>query len=172
MVGTRRSRSKAPAVSLATTLPSRMTTMRSAVSRISPSRCEIRMQLPPCRDEAADKGEQLAGRMRHRATTSARPGSPARSGSSVTVKARATSTIWRLPIGQVARRRRRRRCRGREKSRRACRAISAPARRRQPKPLSEAWMTRVFSATVRLGQSDSSWNTQRMPSCLRAAATE
>ena len=46
--------------------------------------------------------------------------------------------------------------------------ISARARGFQPKPFSERWMMRVFSATVRLGQSESSWNTQRTP-CACAA---
>ena len=32
------------------------------------------------------------------------------------------------------------------------------------------WEMRAFSATVRLGQSESSWNTQRMPSALASAA--
>ena len=31
--------------------------------------------------------------------------------------------------------------------------------------VSGGWLMRVFSATVRFGQSDSSWKTQRMPSC-------
>ena len=47
-------------------------------------------------------------------------------------------------------------------------AINAAALFRQPNPLSDGWLTRVFSATLKFGQSDSSWNTQRMPSrCAR-----
>ena len=90
------------------------------------------------------------------------------SGSSVTVKARATSTIWRWPIGR---------------SLTMSAGVDAVAgkdlielvadqpaglRAASRSPRSAEWMMRVFSATVRLGQSDSSWNTQRMPSCWRA----
>ena len=103
-------------------------------SRISPSRCEIRMQLAARRDEAADEGEQLAGaygvERRGRLVEDDQS-----SGSSVTVKARATSTIWRRPIersptmspapmpwpGKISS---------------SLAAISSPARRRQPKPRS------------------------------------
>ena len=61
-------------VASATTLPSRITTMRSAVARISPRRCEIRMHAAAAGDEAADEGEELAGEHARRATRSARRG--------------------------------------------------------------------------------------------------
>ncbi len=89
------------------------------------------------------------------------------SGASVTVKARAISTIWRWPsvsvptvsLGEIP-------WPGRISS--SFSLMSLLARRFQPKPLSAGCMIRVFSATVRLGQSDNSWKTQRMP--LRCAA--
>ena len=61
MAATRLSRVKSYAARSATTLPSRMTMMRSEALRISPSRCEIRMQEPPPCNEAADEVEELAG---------------------------------------------------------------------------------------------------------------
>ena len=84
------------------------------------------------------------------------------SGSSVTVKARATSTIWRRAMersptmapGEMP-------WPGKISS--SLPAISAPALRRQAKPERAGCMMRRFSATVRLGQSESSWNTQRIP---------
>ncbi len=94
-----------------------------------------------------------------------------RTGVSVTVKARAISTIWRRAIGEVADDVARRRCHGRERSRRACRRSAARRGRASRSPRSAAWKTRAFSATVRLGQSDSSWNTQRMPWRCAAATS-
>ena len=49
--------------------------------------------------------------------------------------------------------------------------ISPAARRRQPRPAIAGCMMRPFSATVRFGQSDSSWKTQRTPAAC-AALTE
>ena len=90
--GRRRRRGRSP-----TTLPSRITTMRSEVSRISPRRCEIRMQLAA----AATKRRTKASSWPAACASSEEVGSSRMtrlSGSSVTVKARATSTIWRRPI--------------------------------------------------------------------------
>ena len=50
--------------------------------------------------------------------------------------------------------------------------MSRPARLRQPKPRIDGWKTRAFSATVRFGQSDSSWKTGRSPSALARAADQ
>ncbi len=161
MVATSRSRSKLAAASLATTLPSRMTTMRSAVPRTSPSRCEIRMQLCPSATLRRTKARSWPAAW----ASSEEVGSSRMtscSGSSVTVKARATSTICRRPIerspttspgsmpwpGKIAS---------------SLSPISADARLVQPNPFSAKWLMRVFSATVRFGQSESSWKTQRMP---------
>ena len=92
-------------------------------------------------------------------------------GVSVTVKARAISTICRRAMRERRRPRGRGRCRGRGRSRRAMPRISAAARRCQPGPRSAGCMIRPFSATLRFGQSESSWKTQRTPAAW-AARTE
>ena len=74
IAATRLSRVKSPAGAVGDDRAVRITTTRSAVARISPRRCEIRMTAPPARDEAADVGEQLAGERRRRARRSARRG--------------------------------------------------------------------------------------------------
>ena len=51
----------------------------------------------------------------------------------------------------------------RERSRRACRGSAGRSVSASRCLCSPAWKTWAFSATVRLGQSESSWNTQRMP---------
>ena len=163
--GRRRWRSSA-----ATTLPSRMTTMRSEVSRTSPRRCEIRMQLTPPRDDAAHEGQQLAGGVGVERGGRLVEDDEVAAAASVTVKARATSTIWRLPIGRslddvagadaVA---------GKdlvELGEDQIAGAAAPAQALER----AGWMMRAFSATVRLGQSDSSWKTQRMPRRLARRA--
>ena len=43
--------------------------------------------------------------------------------------------------------------------------IKAAQRRRQPNPVTSRCITRAFSATLRLGQSDPSWNTKRSAGC-------
>ena len=48
--------------------------------------------------------------------------------------------------------------------------MSRPALRRQPNPRIDTWTMRAFSATVRFGQSDSSWKTGRRPSALARAS--
>ena len=164
------SRSKASARSAATTLPSRMTTTRSECCRISPRRCEIRMQLAPVADDAADEGEELAGGMGvERGGRLVEDDEVER----VVGDGEGARDLDHLAAAdrEVADDVGRRRCRGRERSRRAWRRISSPARRRQPKPESARCMMRAFSATVRFGQSESSWKTQRMPS-VWARATE
>ena len=161
MAATSLSRSKADARSFATTWPSRMTMRRSHVPSTSPRRCEMKIQLAPAATMRRTKERSWPAVCE----LSEEVGSSrmmSLGGISVTVKARATSTIWRFPIG---------RSRtasampipwpGKMSSSRA--RISSPARRRHPGPFSEAWLMRAFSATLRLGQSDSSWKTVRMP---------
>ena len=88
------SRSKVAAAASATTRPSRITTIRSAVVRISPRRCEMRIVEPPSAQNRRTNARSWP------ATTASRldVGSSrmtSRAGRSVTVKARAISTICR-----------------------------------------------------------------------------
>ena len=142
-------------------LPSRMTTMRSAVSRISPRRCEIRMHAPPPATKRRTKASswpastrvERRGRLVEDDERDRRVGDREGAGDLDHLAAAdrqvadhvAGAMPWPGKISSSLSR------------------ISAPERRRQPKPLQRGWKTRAFSATVRLGQSDSSWNTQRMP---------
>ena len=161
IAATSESRVKPAAGRSATTLPSRMTMMRLAVERISPRRCEMRMHGAAARDEAADEGEELPGDMRVE-----------RGGRLVEDDERqrrvgdreGARDLHHLPAADrevaddVARRDA---VAGKISS--SLSRISRPERCRQPKPCSPAWKTRAFSATVRFGQSESSWKTQRMP---------
>ena len=72
MAPTSFARSKLRATSAVTTLPSRMTTIRSHVESTSPRICEISTQLTPDLDRAAYMGQAAAPPCARRARTSAR----------------------------------------------------------------------------------------------------
>ena len=144
-----------------TTCPSRMTTSRSVTAKISRSLCVISTQVLPdatnfrmydssCAD-ACPSSEDV-GSSRIISSSGCAPG----------VKARATSTSWRLPIGNSpATSSARKPCPGKIMS---SDAIScAPARARHDHSAACGCAMRMFSASVRLSHSDSSWNTQRRP---------
>ena len=79
-------------------LPSRITTMRSAVERISPRRCEIRMTLPPPSTKRRTKASSWPRAVRRRARRSARRGSRGAAARRSTEKARAISPSGARPI--------------------------------------------------------------------------
>ena len=92
-----------------------------------------------------------------------------RAGVSVSVKARAFSTICRsVSVRSETGEPGAMRWPGNSSS--SARPISDAARARQPQPRRPGCDRRAFSATVRLGQSDSSCETARMPSRRAAAA--
>ena len=135
---------------------------------ISPRRCEIRTTLPP----SAAKRRTWASSWPASTLSSDEVGSSrmtSLAGASVTVKARAISTICRRAIERsptsraevdaVA-----------GKDRVEHRRASAPRRGAASRGRASAGcMIRPFSATVRFGQSDSSWKTQRTPAACAAA---
>ena len=146
-----------------------MTTTRSAVDRTSPSRWEMRIVEPPsrpsrrtkCEELCRDDGVEAGGRF----VEDDEPRRPVGDGEGA-------RDLHHLATGegQVADDLARRDAVTRE-DRVERRMIRAPASRRQRRPRRCGWMMRAFSATVRLGQSDSSWKTQRTPSVMGRGPT-
>ena len=165
IAATSESRVNSPAGRDATTRPSRITTTRSDAARISPRRCEISTHAPPPATNRRTKARSWSATTASR-DGSARPGSPAGRHVGHREGARDLDQLA-LPDGEVADQ-----IAGPDavagEDLVQPSTISRPARCRQPRPLRPRARP-AFSATVRFGQSDSSWNTQRTP--WRCAAT-
>lgn len=153
----------------ATTLPSRMTIARSAMARTSFSLCEMNTTAPP----AATKRRICASSAAARCPSSELVGSSSTTiagGAPLWLNARAISTAWRAPSGRSPTIRPGGRCRpGNTVS--IASVITAAQRRRQPKPVMSRCMMRAFSAMLKLGHSDPSWNTKRIDGCRAPNAT-
>ena len=144
------SRSKALAASAATTLPSRITTMRSALLEDLAQQMRDQDAAVAAGDEAAHEGQQLAGRVRVERRCRLVEDDQIERVLGHREGARHLDHL--APADrQVADNVRRPRCRGRERSRRAWRRSARPPCGASRSRAATGWLMRVFSATRQVG---------------------